>query len=111
MNRTGFTHLITSDKNLQHQQNLEKFNVVVIILDSVNNRYELLNDFIEPIEKFLNSDFQGRVHTINPMGIVCDSKKLIFLVKPTPTSSKEGNLILQASKFIIYKTRRVNITL
>ncbi|MFT7162462.1 MAG: putative nuclease of putative toxin-antitoxin system [Bacteroidia bacterium] len=64
MNRTGFTHLITSDKNLQHQQNLEKFNVVVIILDSVNNRYELLNDFIEPIEKFLNSDFQGRVHTI-----------------------------------------------
>jgi hypothetical protein len=34
------------------------------------------------------------------MGIVCDSKK--------PTPSKEGNLILQTSKFIIYKTRRVN---
>jgi hypothetical protein len=43
------------------------------------------------------------------MGIVCDSKKLIFLIKPTPTPSKEGNLILQTSKFIIYKTRRVNI--
>jgi hypothetical protein len=47
-------------------------------------------------------------HDINPMGIVCDSKKLIFLIKPTPTPSKEGNLILQTSKFIIYKTRRVN---
>jgi hypothetical protein len=43
------------------------------------------------------------------MGIVCDSKKLIFHIKPTPTPSKEGNLILQTSKFIIYKTRRVNI--
>ncbi|MFT7032568.1 MAG: hypothetical protein ACJA2S_001068 [Cyclobacteriaceae bacterium] len=42
------------------------------------------------------------------MGIVCDSKKLIFLIKPTPTPSKDGNLILQTSKFIIYKTRRVN---
>ncbi|MFT7035307.1 MAG: antitoxin component YwqK of YwqJK toxin-antitoxin module [Cyclobacteriaceae bacterium] len=49
-----------------------------------------------------------KYHAINPMGIVCDSEKLIFLIKPTPTPSKEGNLILQTSKFIIYKTRRVN---
>jgi hypothetical protein len=56
----------------------------------------------------ISGKWTGISYVINPMGIVCDSKKLIFLIKPTPTPSKEGNLILQTSKFIIYKTRRVN---
>ncbi|MFT7036358.1 MAG: hypothetical protein ACJA2S_004887 [Cyclobacteriaceae bacterium] len=59
----------------------------------------------EALEK---SDGVEELRLINPMGIVCDSIKLIFLIKPTPTPTKEGNLILQTSKFIIYKTRRVN---
>lgn len=42
---SGFDVLITSDKNLIHQQNLDKFNVRVLMLNIKANRYP----YIQPL--------------------------------------------------------------
>ena len=51
MRANGFTILITSDRNLQYQQNLEKYEIVVMVLVSLNNRYNTLKEYIPLIEK------------------------------------------------------------
>jgi predicted nuclease of predicted toxin-antitoxin system len=35
----GFQALITSDKNLQYQQNLDRYKIKVVVLDVKDNRY------------------------------------------------------------------------
>ncbi|MFN3490193.1 MAG: DUF5615 family PIN-like protein [Emticicia sp.] len=48
--------LITSDKNLRFQQNLENLNICVIILMTKDNRYETVKDFVIHIEELLLSN-------------------------------------------------------
>jgi predicted nuclease of predicted toxin-antitoxin system len=49
----GFQALITSDKNLQYQQNLDRYKIKVVVLDVKDNRYETVLPFVERIEKAL----------------------------------------------------------
>ena len=50
MQKENFDYLITSDKNLRHQQNLEKYSTGFIILDVVNNNYETILLLIDKIK-------------------------------------------------------------
>ncbi len=45
----GFEYLLTSDKNLQHQQNLEKYPIKLILIRSFDNRLKTLAPFAEII--------------------------------------------------------------
>ncbi len=45
--------LITADKNLRFQQNLEKIGICVVILMTTDNRYESVKEFVIPIEELL----------------------------------------------------------
>jgi hypothetical protein len=42
MNEKEFNVLISLDKNMSHQQNLEKFNVSLIVLDTENSLYSTI---------------------------------------------------------------------
>ena len=42
MEEDNFDYLITSDKNLRYQQNIEKYNIAFIILNVMNNNYETI---------------------------------------------------------------------
>ena len=46
----GFDALITFDKNLQHQQNFEKYPITVIVLTAVSNQYKDLKPLVAAIE-------------------------------------------------------------
>lgn len=50
MKQEGFDYLLTSDKNLQHQQNLSKYSIGFIILDVLNNTYETILPLVEKIK-------------------------------------------------------------
>ncbi len=50
MEKDGFNYLITSDKNLQYQQNLGKYSIGFIILNVRNNNYETILPLIEKIK-------------------------------------------------------------
>ena len=55
----GFQVLITSDKNLQYQQNLKKYKIKVVVLDVKDNRYETVVPLVERIEKALLENTQN----------------------------------------------------
>jgi len=48
-----FQALITSDKNLQYQQNLDRYKIKLVVLNVKDNRYETLLPFVERVEKAL----------------------------------------------------------
>lgn len=49
-----FDALFTFDKNLQHQQNFEKYPIAVIILNAADNTYITLKELIPQIREVLN---------------------------------------------------------
>lgn len=46
----GFDALITFDKNLQHQQNFERYPIAVIVLTARSNQYRYLKPLVTSIE-------------------------------------------------------------
>src|ERR1044071_6779780 len=55
MIENDFAALLTFDKNLQHQQNFEKFPLTVFVLTAANNTYELLKPLTGMVNIKLNS--------------------------------------------------------
>ena len=53
MQKDGFDYLITSDKNLQHQQNIGKYSFGIILLDVMNNNYESILPLLNEIKQVL----------------------------------------------------------
>lgn len=52
----GFDILITVDKNLRYQQNLDKVGLKFIVLLAKNNKPETIQPFVEKIKALLNTD-------------------------------------------------------
>ncbi len=48
--QSGFEAMLTVDKNFQYQQNLEKYNIAIVVFDVLYNR---LQDFTPLIPKFI----------------------------------------------------------
>lgn len=46
----GFEFLLTADKNLQNQQNLEKYHVRLIVLKTFDNRFKTIVSYISFIQ-------------------------------------------------------------
>jgi hypothetical protein len=64
MEEDGFDYLLTSDKNLQHQQNLNKYSFGFIVLNVVNNNYESILPLLEQIRNFLTAEASIKVKVI-----------------------------------------------
>lgn len=52
---SGFDLLITLDKNLQFQQNLNKFKIKIILLKVKNNRFKTIKDIIPKVLTILEN--------------------------------------------------------
>lgn len=48
-----FDVMLTADQNLEHQQNLARFNIAVVVLVAMNNRIESLRSLVPSVEKLL----------------------------------------------------------
>ena len=57
---SGFEVLITSDKNLIHQQNLDKFSITVLLLNIKANRYPYIQPLLDDILQTLESELTER---------------------------------------------------
>lgn len=51
----GFHALLTFDKNLQHQQNFEKYTLTVFVLSAEINQYSVLTKLSDKIKAVLNA--------------------------------------------------------
>lgn len=55
MTEAGIEYLLTVDKNLQHQQNLEKYPVKLVVIRTFDNRYKLLKTLVPKVEEALKN--------------------------------------------------------
>jgi hypothetical protein len=55
MNENGLRYLITADKSLRFQQNLAKYDVVVVVLNTFDTRRKFLELHIAKIETAINT--------------------------------------------------------
>jgi len=51
----GFDFFVTIDKNLRHQQNLDKFDITIFLLLAPDNRRETLEKLIVKIKELINN--------------------------------------------------------
>ncbi|RDC62917.1 hypothetical protein [Adhaeribacter pallidiroseus] len=58
----GFDYFITIDKNLRHQQNLDRIELKIFLLLAVNNRRESLQVLVDKIK---NKIKEGNLQKIN----------------------------------------------
>jgi hypothetical protein len=65
MQKEDFDYLITSDKNLQYQQNIPKYNIGFIVLNVVNNNYETILPLVDEIKSVLLDETKIKLK-INP---------------------------------------------
>lgn len=56
MQNEAFHYLITSDKNLQYQQNINKYAIGFIVLNVPNNTYEIILPLLNKLKTVLMND-------------------------------------------------------
>ncbi len=54
MAEAGIEYLLTADKSLQFQQNLDKFPVKLVLVRTYDNRFKTLRELVPKIEQGLN---------------------------------------------------------
>ncbi|MCD4736228.1 MAG: hypothetical protein K8R53_09310 [Bacteroidales bacterium] len=62
--KDNFDVFITTDKNLQYQQNISKLNISVIVLNIVLLKWSYIEPLIPQIEKTLPISEKGKVYII-----------------------------------------------
>lgn len=65
MQKDDFDYLITSDKNLQRQQNITKYSFGFIVLDIVNNNYESILPLLTVIKHVLTDKAKVKLKIIS----------------------------------------------
>ena len=60
----GFDVLLTIDKNLQHQQNISKYPLIIIILNSASSKLEKLVTFLPAVERQLPAFTKGNAYLV-----------------------------------------------
>ena len=58
----GFDIFVTIDKNLRHQQNLDRIELIIFLLLAINNRRETLQVLVEKIKEKIKD---GNLQKIN----------------------------------------------
>lgn len=56
MVENDFHALLTFDKNLQHQQNFQKYTITVFVLSAFNNTYPELTKLSSKVHEYLNKE-------------------------------------------------------
>ena len=56
MLENGFNVFLTFDKNLQYQQNFQKYPITVFVLSAINNTYIELSKLLPKIHTLLNNE-------------------------------------------------------
>jgi hypothetical protein len=55
MNEAGIEYLVTADKNLSYQQNYQKWNVKLLVLNTFDNQYDAVLPFVAKIKSLFDA--------------------------------------------------------
>ena len=65
MQSDSFDYLITSDKNIRYQQNLEKYLIGFIVLNTKDNNYETVLPLLEKVKLILKGDIRLKLTVVS----------------------------------------------
>ena len=65
MQKNPFDYLVTSDKNLQYQQNLSKYSIGFIILNVTDNNYETVLPMLEKIKQISHDEIKSELIVVS----------------------------------------------
>ncbi len=65
MQKDSFDYLVTSDKNLQYQQNLSKYSIGFIVLNVTDNNYETILPMLEKIKQIFDDKIKSKLIVIS----------------------------------------------
>lgn len=65
MQKDSFDYLVTSDKNLQYQQNLSKYSIRFIVLNVTDNNYETILPMLEKIKQIFDDKIKSKLIVIS----------------------------------------------
>lgn len=65
MAKNGFDALVTVDKKLKHQQNIERFDIKIIIFNSPDNKLSTLKPYVHKLEDRISKPTKGIVMEID----------------------------------------------
>jgi predicted nuclease of predicted toxin-antitoxin system len=57
--------MLTADQNLEHQQNLGRFNIAVVVLMAINNRIESPRPLVPSVEELLKDINAGTLRRVS----------------------------------------------
>ena len=60
----GFDILLTIDKNLQHQQNVGQYPLIVVVLNCLSSKLEVMITFLPSFEKQLSGFTKGNAYLV-----------------------------------------------
>ena len=60
----GFDILLTIDKNLQHQQDVGKYSLIVVVLNTPSSKLEVMITFLPSFEKQLPAFTKGNAYLV-----------------------------------------------
>ena len=60
----GFDILLTIDKNLGYQQNMDKYDIAVVVLDVAKSKIEFLLELLPQFKEQADSLEKGKVHLL-----------------------------------------------
>jgi hypothetical protein len=66
----GFAAMLTIDKNIRHEQNLDKLPLPVVVLDSISNALPALIPFVPYLEALIKGDLSCALHVMGADGQV-----------------------------------------
>ncbi len=65
LQENSFDYLITSDKNLQYQQNLSKYSIGFIVLNIQDNNYETVLPMLEKVKEILSAEVHLKLTVVS----------------------------------------------
>lgn len=67
-----FDVLLTIDKNIEHQQNMGKYEIAVVVLDVEKSKIEFLLEFLPKFKEQISDYEKGKVYTIERIKLDSD---------------------------------------
>ena len=61
----GFDVFVTRDRNLRYQQNLEKINVIIVVLVSKSDQSSILKPLAQKVVEFIKTNLKQGVYEIS----------------------------------------------
>ncbi|MFK7900612.1 MAG: DUF5615 family PIN-like protein [Cyclobacteriaceae bacterium] len=65
MRENNFKALVTIDKNLRYQQNLDKNDIIIVVIMASTNRYQVVKEYVPLIEKEIPFEIEHGVIEIH----------------------------------------------